>query len=212
MNILREAFQLISGSRRTYIILNIVYYGTIIIAMVYTIFNRSLQARLTDNVVQGFSQGLLSLVGEAYSTGRILSAVGLTFIINLTLGSFIYISLPSLIVPFSGYITFFVRAFLWGILFSPPLTNIGVKEVVIGLLIALLLLLEGQGYVLVMFGAHLQGKAFLSPFQTGAATIGQGYLKGVVAEGKIYLLVVLTLIVAAVYEALIAILILPFLV
>ncbi len=212
MNILREAFQLISGSRRSYIILNIIYYGVILIAMVFTFFNRPMQQELTSRITLGFSQGMLSPVVKAYSTGQILSAVGLTFFFNLALGSFISITLPSMIIPFSGFITYIVRAFLWGILFSPNLSNIGIKEVLMGLLIAILIFLEGQGYVLAMFGAHLQGKAFLSPFQTGAATIGQGYLKGVVAEGKIYLLVVLTLIVAAVYESLIAILILPYLV
>lgn len=209
MNILREAFQLVSGSRRSYIILNIVYYGTIVVAMVYTFFNRAVQQELTSQITLGFSQGMLSPVIEAYSTGQIFSAVGLTFIINLVLGSFVSITLPSMIIPFSGYLTYFVRAFMWGILFSPNLSNIGIKEVIMGLLITILIFLEGQGYVLAMFAAHLQGKAFLWPQRVGAATRGQGYSRGLVDTGKIYLLVVLALVVAAVYEVSIAILILP---
>jgi hypothetical protein len=212
VNIFREALKLISGSRRSYIIINLVYYGVIIVAMVYTSFNRAMQQELTSQISLGFSQGMLSPVMKAYTTGQILSAVGLTFIINLVLGSFISITLPSMIVPFSGYIIFLVRAFLWGIIFSPKLTNIGIKEVFMGALIAILLLLEGQGYILAMFAAHRQGRAFLWPSRVNAATRGRGYLRGMVDTGKLYLLVVLTLVVAAVYEASIAILILPHLV
>ncbi len=209
MNILRDAVKLIVDSRRPYIILNIVYYGLIICAMSYTFYDRSLQQELTDQISLGFSQGMLSPVVEAYTTGQILSAVGLTFVINLVLGSFISITLPSLIIPFSGYIIGGIRALLWGVIFSPSITGIGIKEITMGVLIAILLFLEGQGYVLAMMAAYLQGRAFLWPQRIGAADRVQGYLRGLIDTGKVYLLVVLALVVAAVYEALIAILILP---
>jgi hypothetical protein len=211
MKLLQEALRLISASRRPYIILNVIYYGVILIAMIFTFFNRALQQELTGQISLGFSQGMLSPVVEAYTTGQILNAVGLTFVINLVLGSFISITLPSMVIPFSGFVTYIVRAFLWGIIFSPPLADIGIKQVFMGLLIAVLMLLEGQGYVLAMFGAYRQGRAFLFPQQAGAATRREGYQSGLIDTGKIYLLVVITLVIAAVYEALIAILILPYL-
>lgn len=211
MNLLREAIKLVQDSRRAYLILNVAYYGLVIIAMLYTFNDRSVQKALGEQISLGFSQGMLSPVLEAYSTGQIISAVGLTFVINLVLGSFICISLPSMIIPFSGYIIAIVRAVLWGILFSPVTTDIGINEIIMGVLIAILIFLEGQAYVLAMFGAYLHGKALLWPEKVGAVSRMDGYLKGLIDNGKVYILVVLVLIVAAVYEASIAILVFPFL-
>lgn len=211
MNLLREAIKLVQESRRAYIFLNVVYYGLVIIAMLYTISNRSVQEAMGEQISLSFSQGMLSPVLEAYTTGQIISAIGLTFVINLVLGSFICITLPSMIIPFSGYIIAIVRAVLWGILFSPVITNIGINEIIMGVLIAILIFLEGQAYVLAMFGAYLHGKAFLWHEKAGVASRMDGYLRGLIDNGKVYILVVLVLIIAAVYEATIAILIFPFL-
>jgi hypothetical protein len=50
--------------------------------------------------------------------------------------------------------------------------------------------------------AYVQGKAFLWPRSVGAATRRQGYGVGVKRSVRIYMLVVLVLAVAAIYEAL----------
>lgn len=209
MKILRDAIMLVNASRRVYLTLNILYFGLVILAMLYTFFDRSLQIALGEQISLSFSQGMLSPVLDAYSTGEIFSAVGLTFIVNLVLGSLIAITLPSMIIPFSGYIVGVIRAVIWGIIFSPIITNIGVNEIIMGALIGVLIFLEGQAYVLAMFAAYLQGRAFLWPERVGAASRRQGYLRGLFDTGKIYVLVLLALIVAAVYEASIAILIFP---
>ena len=78
-----------------------------------------------------------------------------------------------------------------------------------GLLVGILLVLEGQGYVLAMLAAWVQGRAFLSPQSVGAADRGQGYLAGLKRALHLYVLVALVLAVAAVYEAAVAIVIIP---
>ena len=80
-----------------------------------------------------------------------------------------------------------------------------------GLLVGLLLVLEGQGYVLAMLGAWVQGRAFLSPQSVGAADRGQGYLAGLKRALRVYVLVVLVLAVAAAYEATLVIIVGPLL-
>jgi hypothetical protein len=67
-------------------------------------------------------------------------------------------------------------------------------------LFIVLLILEGQGYVLATLGGYLQGRAFLWPQSVGATKRGQGYWYGVKEQARIYLLVVVVLLVAAVYE------------
>ena len=211
MKAIQSALSILGESRRAYAILNLVYYGLVVCGMVFTAFNRSVQHELLAAVGNALTQGPLASVGSAYTTGQTVLAIALTFVINLAVASFISITLPSLIVPFSGLLVGLVRAVTWGLLFSPPTLAVGGREAVMGLLIAILLVLEGQGYVLAMLAAYVQGHAFLFPHTVGAANRAQGYLAGVKRSLRLYLLVGLVLAIAAVYEAVVAILVLPLL-
>jgi len=209
MKALQSALSVLGASRRAYVTLNLVYYGLVVCGMVFTALNRSVQRELLAAVGNALTQGPLAGVGSAYTTGQTALAIALTFAINLVVASFISITLPSLIVPFSGMLVGLVRAVTWGLLFSPPTLAVGGREAAIGLLIGILLVLEGQGYVLTMLAAWVQGRAFLSPQSVGAADRGQGYLAGIKRSLRLYMLVVLVLAIAAVYEAVVAIVIIP---
>jgi hypothetical protein len=145
----------------------------------------------------------------AYTEGQVLTAVALTVGINLLIGSFVTITLPSLIVPFSGLVMGGIRAALWGLLFSPQFQGAGPGEIVAGLLIAVLILLEGQGYVLALLAAYVQGRAFLWPERVGADGHREGYWFGLKQSARIYLLIALVLLVGAVYEVLFTVVALP---
>ena len=111
-------------------------------------------------------------------------------------GGLAYIALPSLIFPFSGLLLGAFRALLWGLMFSPT--------AVMGAGFFLLLpttVLEGQGYVLAMLAAYVQGVAFLRPESVGAKTHRRGYWEGLKRSARIYVLVAIVLLVAAVVEA-----------
>ena len=77
---------------------------------------------------------------------------------------------------------------------------------------SLVLLLEGQAYILAMLAAFVQGKTFLFHRQSGLQTLGQGYLAGLKKSAPLYLLVIAVLALAAIYEALEVILLAPMLV
>jgi len=53
-----------------------------------------------------------------------------------------------------------------------------------------------------LFAVYLQGRAFLWPKSVGLETHKQGYVEGLKRTGRMYVLVVLTLAIAAVYEVL----------
>jgi hypothetical protein len=130
--------------------------------------------------------------------------------INLAVASFITITLPSLVIPFSGLLMLVVRALLWGVLFTPQtLSGIGAADLVAGLLIAVLAFLEGQGYVLAALGAYLHGRAFLWPDSLGAESHRAGYWRGLKLQARIYVLVALVLLIAAIYEVAVAVFALP---
>jgi hypothetical protein len=165
--------------RWAYVGLNLAYYGLVAVSMAYSVFDPSLQQLLLNTVLDAFQSGPLSSVLRAYTGGQVVQAVALTFAVNLLAGSLVSISLPSLIIPFSGFLVAALRAVMWGLLFAPTSLPTSGASVGAGLLVALLLLLEGQGYVLAMLAAYAQGRAFLFPERVGAAGHAQGYWIGV---------------------------------
>ena len=205
MKAIISALRTIKEFRRAYIVLNLVYYGLVICGMVYVAFNPALQQLLLEAVGSAFTEGPLSTVAGAYTGGQILLAIVLTFVVNLTIASFLWITLPSLVIPFSGLVTGACRAILWGVLLSPSSPEMSAVMIPH----SLTLILEGQAYILAMLAAYIQGRAFLWPATVDAATHGEGYRAGVKRSLRLYLLVAIVLAVAAVYEVLEVIFIIP---
>jgi hypothetical protein len=196
MNLIKSAWGLVQEHRRVYIVLNAIYYGLVVICMVYVAFNRPLQDELLESIGEAFMTGPLSFVGSAYINTKVLAAIGATFFVNLLVGSFGTITLPSLIIPFSGILVGFYRAVLWGLILSPAHPDLRL----IMIPHSLTLILEGQAYILTMLAAYIQGRVFLWPKTVGLERRGQGYLEGLKRTGKMYVLILLTLLIAAIYE------------
>jgi len=166
--------------------------------MLFAVFNPALQQSLLVGVGTVFSQGPLGAVGDAYLNAKVLEATALTFLINLFIGSLATITLPSLIIPFSGLLMGAYRAFLWGLIYSP--TTPQMRTILLPHLVTLVL--EGQAYVLALLGVVIQGRAMLFPYTVGASTHGQGLWNGIMQSVQLYILVILVLAVAAAYEVL----------
>ncbi len=195
-NLLKSAWGLVQENRRAYVTINVVYYSLVIIGMIYVAFNQKLQEDLLNLVGAGFMTGPLAFVGQAYVDVKVLTAIAVTFFINLFIGSFGTITLPSLIIPFSGFLMGIYRAAIWGLLLSPAHPDMRILMIPH----SLTLIIEGQAYILTLLATYIHGRAFLWPQTVGRDTHGRGYLEGLKRTGKIYLLVILTLAIAAVYE------------
>ena len=207
MNLLKSAWAVVKENRREYISMNIIYYGLVAIFMVIAAFNRPLQDGLIKTIGEAFLSGPLALVGSAYLNAEVLKAIALTFLVNLFIASVLYITLPSLIIPFLGLLLGIYRAVLWGLIFSPLHPDMQLVMIPH----SLTLILECQAYILVMFAAFLQGRSFLWPKTAGVEGHGRGYLAGLQLTGKVYVLVVLTLLAAAIYEVIEVLLLAKFL-
>ncbi|KAK6906986.1 hypothetical protein I203_100975 [Kwoniella mangroviensis CBS 8507] len=96
----------------------------------------------------------------AYDDGHVLKAAGWTFLINLTIGSFGCITLPSMIVPTSGILMAGVRAMTWGLIFSP----IAGKKDALTLPHFITMLIEAQPYILAALGDWFLTRRFISQF------------------------------------------------
>jgi hypothetical protein len=207
MKTFRDALRVVWEFRRSYVALNLVYYGLVAAAMVYVAFDRDVQKAVIEQVKTDI-RGPFAPVMRAYETG-VLPAVAVTFAVNLLIGSAAMITLPSLVIPFSGILVGATRAFMWGLLFSPMPGELSAARIAMGILIGVLLLLEGQGFILAMFASYVQGKSFLFPAGVGAEGRWPGYKLGLKHSLRLYALVAAALAIAAIYEAVIAILILP---
>jgi hypothetical protein len=201
-----QPLQIIRAHKRAYVVLNIFYYACILLGMVYAAFNPAFQQMLLQQVGTAFSQGPLQAVTDAYVNTQIAQATALTFLVNLVIGSFGTITLPSLIIPCSGFLMGAYRAVLWGLIYAPTTSEM---QVVL-LPHSLTLLLEGQAYVLAMFAAFVHAKAFLSPRSVDANSRGAGYWIGLKMTAQLYVLVIGVLLIAAIYEVLEAALILAY--
>ncbi len=202
---LKDATKIVTENHKPYLILNIVYFGLVLLGAIYSSSNPSLVQWLKEGTAQALTNGgPLVMVAEAYISGNFLMAVVLTFIVNLVLGAILYITLPTMIVPFFGLLMGSFRAVLWGVLVLSliPFEAYSVPA-------WLTMFFEGEAYILAMLAAYIQSKAFLWPENVGAATRRQGYVIGLAATWKLYVLIVLILAVAAIWEAFAVIYLMP---
>jgi hypothetical protein len=198
INPLERGLAVIRANWSAYVALNGLFYGLIVVCMGYVAWiNPALQTALLKTGGSTFTTGPLAALGGAYTSGLLLKAIGLTFVVNLLLGSLVEMSLPTLVIPFAGLLMGIVRASLWGLMLAPTTARLA------GPMIphALTLLIEGQAYVLVMLAAYIHGKAFLRPSAYGLRGHGRGYVAGLKWTGWLYVWVALLLAVAAAYEA-----------
>lgn len=205
----RLPWRIVRENRRAYLALNLAYYGLAALAMGAAALEPRLHLRLTEWVAQGIRAGGLAPILRLYASGNVAAAAAGTLAINLLVGSFASITLPSVLVPFSGLLVAGLRAILWGLIFTPDGLAAGPVQILSGALIALVLILEGQGYVLTMLAAYDQGRAWLRPATVGAVSRRAGYTTGLRRTLNLYILVMLTLAVAGLVEAVAAIVIIP---
>jgi len=198
MTLIKQALSLLSEHRKAYIGMNVLYYGLIVCCMLLVTQNPSIQIELGKTVDQGLKTGFIAPVVKAYEEGNIPLAAALTFLVNLTLGSFGTITLPSMVIPFSGLFMGCVRAVVWGLLFSP----ITEESRTVFFPHILILVMEGQAYILTMLTAWLHSKAFLFPETVSETTHGRGFVAGFRLTGRLYVLIAIVLAVSAVCEAL----------
>ena len=201
---IQKPIEIIKENKKVFIIMNIIFYGLFILCMLVAWVFPDLQANAIASVDQDLSIPLMeSTVVAAYDNGNILLAAFYTFLINLVVGSFLTMTLPSLIIPFSGLLMGLYRAGTWGFLFSPIQNDVSLIPHYLTLLI------EGQAYILVMFAIFLQGKSFLFPKGLGIKSRWGGYKHGLAQTAWLYIPIVGVLLLGAVYEAVEVISILP---
>jgi len=192
---LSSAVQVVVDHRREYCLVNGLYFGLVLIIAFIVYYSPSVQDFTTHLVQQQIQsgEGMLGWAGSAYASGVIPYAALVTFIVNSFFGAFLYIVLPSLVIPGIGLLTGIFRSLSWGLLLSPSTESLASAMIPH----SITLLLEGEAYVLCMFFVYLMVRGLVR----GGSSLGERYRKGVGLNIKGFLLVLLVLAVAALYEA-----------
>lgn len=201
-----NALRVVSKFRREYILSNLICYGLFICgAIAMALVPPAMKQSIIQQLGVSFTKGIYAPVTDAYRSGFVLLAILLTFVVNLIIGRFLSITLPSVIIPFSGPLMYVPVAFAMGAVVSLAL---GIRTIIdINLLI--LGALELQSSVIAILGAYIQGKALLFPKSVGVVTRQQGFLFGIKQSLYLYILIVIVLAIAALHEAFLFFVVLP---
>jgi hypothetical protein len=196
--LIQPGLWLIRRHLNAFLIINILFFGMVALGAAYTLFvDQQLQQQLTGDVVEAFDAPPFSWARDAYLRGDVLAAAALTFLVNFFLGSIMALTVPSLVLPFAGIFMGLYRSLLWGIIFAPTSPELAAAMVPhFGTLV-----LEGLGYVLVMFGVYLIWRRAFEGMRGGFSGFLAGYRAGLRDNAWVYVLAALVLIVAAIYEA-----------
>lgn len=199
MELIKKPIEIIKQNKKAYLVANAIFYGLVILGMVLASLYPQLQEYALSSTDESLDSSLLS-VENAYSSGNILLAAALTFLINLIIGVVVTMTLPSFVLPFVGILMSVYRAVFWGILFPPSVSLIPHYVT---------LLIEGQAYVIAMLAIYLHGKSFLFPRKVGRESRWSGYKLGIAQTAWLYVGVTAFLLVGAIWEAVEVILLIP---
>jgi len=191
-----KAINLVKQNFREYVLLNAVFYGLVAGSMIYTYAYPEIQRELMETLRAEFPETFPYIV-EAYTSGNFPLAAALTFSVNLVLGSFVYITVTSLVIPFAGIAMGCVRAVAWGLLLAPTSPELASAMIPH----SLTLILEGQGYILAIFAVCLHWKGVIWPRSMREEKHLKAYVAGIGKTAHIYMLITLVLAISAIYEA-----------
>jgi len=188
----------IRNYKHLFLVLHLIYFGTIVLLMLAAYYLPELQFSLLSGIrsqVVDDGSGPLAVAGKAYMSKNILRAAVTTFAINFLLGSLAVITLPSVILPGVSVLVVGIRALLWGLLLAPSYVNLS------GMMLAhsFTLLLEGHAYVIATFFSLLI-LVYLFRKAEGPGP-ARRYGKALLLNVKGNLLVAIVLAIAAIYEA-----------
>ncbi len=188
----REAWQLLRQHWLLLLVLNLAFFGLVSItcATGNSDFDAWFTARMRESAQLGVAQWALTWWGKNF-----WATVAGIAVINFFVGSLFYLTLPSLVIPGAALPLVLFRAFIWGIISSDWAAQRDYGRLV-------LVLLEGEAYVLATTAAILHARAWLFPKQVGANRHRDGNWIGLRQNLVMQIFIAVQLVVAAIYETL----------
>ena len=182
---------------RLFLGLHLVYFGLVVLFMLLVHFMPELQVCLLTGIKSQVADGSgpLAVAGKAYMSKSVPYAAAATFGINFILGSFVCITIPSVIIPGIGVLCAVLRASMWGLLLAPTFDILAATM----LPHSFTVLLEGEAYIVATFFALLI-PIYLFRKSEGPNILNR-YGRALAMNVRGNLLVAIVLVIAAIYEA-----------
>jgi hypothetical protein len=190
MPLVRRPLQILRAHARAYLLANLVMYGLVLAGFALGLAVPELAAGRAETLQ---TDGTADLIGRLLSNVW-LFAVTILGVNTITVGLF-SIVLPSLVIPFVGIAIFAYRAVVIGVTLTDPTTwTILIPH-------SLTLVIEFQAYILLVLGAYLLGRAWITPAFVGESSRVRAYGQGLRLLGWLGLAAFALLVVGALYEA-----------
>jgi hypothetical protein len=188
----RRPFHVVRQNLRAYLVLNTAAYGLTLVGFAIGLtFPQLREARATALTDDGTAEfvGWLVNVPPLFA----LTILG----VNVLRLSLLTIVVPSMVIPFAGLALFAYWAVETGITLAPTTPTAWVALIPHSLTIVI----ELQAYILLLLGAFLLGKYWVSPRSAGAESRRESYVRGLRQIGLLALPTLALLVVGALWEA-----------
>ena len=192
MPLVRAPLQILRTHRRAYLLANLVFYGLVLGGFALGLAVPELAAGRAEGLE---TDGTADLVGRLLSNVWLFAAMILG--VNTITVGLASIVLPSLVIPFLGIAVFAYRAVVIGVTLAPTDRSTWIVLVPH----SLTLVIEFQAYILLVLGAYLLGRAWITPSFVEETSRVRAYGTGLRLLGVLSLTALALLVVGALYEA-----------
>jgi uncharacterized membrane protein SpoIIM required for sporulation len=197
-----RAIHIIRRDCKGYILINVIYFGSLLVGISYAFYDPQVQSVLHEVIIQAYEESFMAPVAQAYLSENWFLAFLLTFLVNLCLGSFVVLTLPSIPIFFAGLLLAVYRAILWGVAFSPT-SPFYARALAVALPV---IILEGEAYCLATWPSLKTGLSWLFPrrvYKEEALNRKQAFVKAARELAVMYVIVALVLLIAAAVEVIV---------
>lgn len=192
MPLVRAPLQILRTHRRAYLLANLVFYGLVLGGFALGLAVPELAAGRAEGLE---TDGTADLVGRLLSNVWLFAAMILG--VNTITVGLASIVLPSLVIPFLGIAVFAYRAVVIGVTLAPTEQTTWIVLIPH----SLTLVIEFQAYILLVLGAYLLGRAWVTPSFVEETSRVRAYGTGLRLLGVLALTALALLVVGALYEA-----------
>ena len=145
---------------RALLVLNALYFGVVALGAGYAFMNPAVQAELTRAAVDAFSpSGGSGALVQAYLNGALLAAIVMTFVVNLVIGSLVFLTRPSAGIPFAAFCWAFTERYSGACSLHRPSPTSSARRCCWQMPT---ILDEGEAYIVAMLGVWLWWHAVFS--------------------------------------------------
>lgn len=177
---------------------NLIFFGPVALGALIAVLDPGLQESVISFFQAALSSGTLKPVSSAVGSGDVLFTALLIFLYNFLVATILTATLPSLIFPPWASLIFALRGILVGIAVAVPQGSISLAGLASRYIV---LILEGEAYVVAIFASLRQIEALILPERLGESSRLKAYLRSIVDLLKLLPVVGLMLAVSALVEA-----------